>query len=180
MKLTNEDLDVLSRFKDKGCFIPSAETIDALIEASRLQASLDEAVEASRRYGYPSVSVAIDGPGYVARISDGNGTIMEAWRHDFEELVGSDEYMENPSPAAALRALTKAMSREVNPEQAEELKRAMEGTPECGQDFCDGCGDCLACYGGDQCYRTTPPDDAHIWVVYDAYLDEPYDYTRFF
>ena len=33
--------------------------------------------------------------------------------------------------------------------------------PECGVDFCDICGDCLACYGGDDCYLAE-----HRWAVY--------------
>jgi hypothetical protein len=38
-------------------------------------------------------------------------------------------------------------------------------TPKCGEDFCDSCGDCLHCYGGDTCWR----DDSgkHYWVVYE-------------
>lgn len=36
--------------------------------------------------------------------------------------------------------------------------------PECGRDFCDACGDCLACYGGDPCWpRHKGP---HLWVRY--------------
>ena len=37
--------------------------------------------------------------------------------------------------------------------------------PECGVDFCDRCGDCLACYFEDDCL-----DDkwrAHYWVEYE-------------
>jgi len=34
--------------------------------------------------------------------------------------------------------------------------------PECGEDFCDTCGDCLACYGDDPCY----PDEYHLWIKY--------------
>ncbi len=33
----------------------------------------------------------------------------------------------------------------------------------CGQTFCERCGDCLACYGGDPCYDGAFhqwPDDA--------------------
>lgn len=33
----------------------------------------------------------------------------------------------------------------------------------CGEDFCDACGDCLACYGGDVCYGQDPPGE-HVWV----------------
>lgn len=38
---------------------------------------------------------------------------------------------------------------------------------ECGHDFCDGCGDCLACYSGDWC-----PDGGHYPVVYEDALDD--------
>lgn len=38
------------------------------------------------------------------------------------------------------------------------------GDPECGEDFCDQCGDCLDCYGDDEC----PENDwgPHRWVIY--------------
>jgi len=39
--------------------------------------------------------------------------------------------------------------------------------PECGVDFCDHCGDCLHCYGGDPC-----PDGTHSWIVYEDEVDE--------
>jgi hypothetical protein len=43
----------------------------------------------------------------------------------------------------------------------------VDAKPECGVDFCDRCGDCLSCYGGDPC---CPNDDGpHRWV---KYLDE--------
>jgi hypothetical protein len=35
--------------------------------------------------------------------------------------------------------------------------------PVCGEDFCDTCGDCLACFGEDKCLFE--PDGRHIWVV---------------
>ena len=37
--------------------------------------------------------------------------------------------------------------------------------PECGLDFCDACGDCLACYGDDPC--TGADDGVHMWVYRD-------------
>ena len=42
--------------------------------------------------------------------------------------------------------------------------------PECGEDFCDDCGDCSACYE-DGC----PDNDwgDHRWVIYDGDDDEP-------
>ena len=39
--------------------------------------------------------------------------------------------------------------------------------PVCGTDFCDGCGDCLACYGSDPC-----PDGVHAWYLYADELEE--------
>jgi hypothetical protein len=39
----------------------------------------------------------------------------------------------------------------------------IDAEPECGEDFCDQCGDCLACYSGDPCYDG---GDGHTWVVY--------------
>jgi len=46
-----------------------------------------------------------------------------------------------------------------------------KGYPECGVDFCEVCGDCIACYGGDPCYTggdvedrshcEPSPDDVH-------------------
>jgi hypothetical protein len=41
--------------------------------------------------------------------------------------------------------------------------------PFCGEDFCDGCGDCLYCYGNDWC-----PNGGHTWIVYDDELEEFY------
>jgi len=42
------------------------------------------------------------------------------------------------------------------------------GEPECGEDFCDACGDCLDCYPG-QCMGDRSDDGLsteHCWVVY--------------
>lgn len=51
--------------------------------------------------------------------------------------------------------------------------------PKCGEDFCDGCGDCLHCYAGDPCYRTDPPADAHFWVVYPEQSDDGKEHVTF-
>lgn len=48
---------------------------------------------------------------------------------------------------------------EVEPDVFEEQDRE----PECGKDFCDQCGDCLWCYGGDPCW---PDDGNHSWIIY--------------
>jgi len=39
------------------------------------------------------------------------------------------------------------------------------GTPLCGEDFCDECGDCLQCYGDDPCFG-----GVHSWIIADFYL----------
>ena len=31
--------------------------------------------------------------------------------------------------------------------------------PDCGKDFCEECGDCIACYGGENCYL----GGEHLW-----------------
>lgn len=38
--------------------------------------------------------------------------------------------------------------------------------PECGVDFCDECGDCLRCYGGDPCAS----GHGHTWIYYENAL----------
>lgn len=53
------------------------------------------------------------------------------------------------------------MRCEIYDERGIELLRVEERTPECGEAFCDRCGDCLACYG-DVC-----PEGCR-WVVYEG------------
>ena len=48
------------------------------------------------------------------------------------------------------------------------LRRQEEAKPLCGEDFCDRCGDCLACYGDGACYDTGDEQGSHFWVVYDG------------
>jgi len=43
--------------------------------------------------------------------------------------------------------------------------RRRGGEPICGVDFCDRCGDCLHCYGGDPCHRNN--SGKHRWVKFD-------------
>jgi hypothetical protein len=43
--------------------------------------------------------------------------------------------------------------------------------PICGEDFCDSCGDCLACYGEDVCYATLHDDQKHLWVKLEPQED---------
>jgi hypothetical protein len=35
-----------------------------------------------------------------------------------------------------------------------------EPAPECGEDFCDTCGDCLSCFPG-ECFE----GKQHVWVI---------------
>ncbi len=53
------------------------------------------------------------------------------------------------------------MVKEIFDEKGERLIRTEEATPICQQDFCDDCGDCLSCYGEDEC-----PGGVHRWVQY--------------
>ena len=48
-----------------------------------------------------------------------------------------------------------------------EFLRVEDAEPECGVDFCDRCGDCLHCYGGDTCYGTEEYYE-HFWVAYES------------
>ncbi len=42
----------------------------------------------------------------------------------------------------------------------------VEAEPECGEDFCDRCGDCLHCYGGEACFNGGEDNGPHVWWVY--------------
>jgi len=44
------------------------------------------------------------------------------------------------------------------------LIRTEEAEPICGEDFCDSCGDCLACYGDEPCFYNAL---GHYWVKYE-------------
>ena len=44
--------------------------------------------------------------------------------------------------------------------------RRVRAVPECGEDFCEDCGDCLYCNGDDPCHA--PSDRRHRWVVCDG------------
>jgi len=54
------------------------------------------------------------------------------------------------------------MTKNVYDERGETLIRQEEAEPVCGVHFCDRCGDCLGCYGGDPCIDSGP----HFWVKY--------------
>lgn len=44
-----------------------------------------------------------------------------------------------------------------------EYEFAEAGEIQCGRDFCDACGDCLSCNGGDPCIE----GNIHRWVLYN-------------
>jgi hypothetical protein len=49
-------------------------------------------------------------------------------------------------------------------ETGDNLLRIEQRQPVCGEDFCDHCGDCLACFGGEPC---GVENATHVWVVYE-------------
>ncbi len=54
------------------------------------------------------------------------------------------------------------------------LIRVVDEVPVCGRDFCDECGDCLACNGSEPCYHDGQLGQSHFWVQYgeDAEQDD--------
>lgn len=40
---------------------------------------------------------------------------------------------------------------------------SVNATPECGEDFCERCGDCLRCFAGGDCYYNDGGE--HLWIV---------------
>lgn len=47
------------------------------------------------------------------------------------------------------------------------LLRIEEAVPGCCQDFCETCGDCLACHGNDECFDGIE----HYWAIYVEHED---------
>lgn len=47
----------------------------------------------------------------------------------------------------------------------DESVRTRAAVPRCGDDFCDRCGDCLDCYGSDEC-TDNKSNGYHAWVLY--------------
>lgn len=43
-----------------------------------------------------------------------------------------------------------------------QLLKTEKAVPVCGEHFCDNCGDCLVCYGDDECFH----GPYHRWVEY--------------
>lgn len=57
------------------------------------------------------------------------------------------------------------MKRRVYNDSGDKLLRVEEAEPECGEDFCDLCGDCLSCEGDTECLSSS--DGKHPWVIYE-------------
>jgi hypothetical protein len=56
------------------------------------------------------------------------------------------------------------MKKHVYDDKSNKLIEIVEAEPVCGEDFCDSCGDCLHCYGGDECLEGYGGE--HYWVEY--------------
>jgi hypothetical protein len=56
------------------------------------------------------------------------------------------------------------MQKHVYDEDGRKFIRTVDAVPDCGTDFCDMCGDCLSCYGGDECVCSD--DGRHLWIQY--------------
>jgi len=55
------------------------------------------------------------------------------------------------------------MKKHIYTKDGRKLIRIVESTPKCSEDFCDRCGECLACYGNeDPCVDGRD----HFWVQY--------------
>lgn len=60
--------------------------------------------------------------------------------------------------------MQRRMIKHIHPIDGGKELRAVEAVPQCGEDFCDACGDCLHCYEGDPCTETE--NGQHFWVQY--------------
>ena len=56
------------------------------------------------------------------------------------------------------------MKRHFYDRTGQRMLKTDRAIPVCGRDFCDTCGDCLACYWEDPCCGEE--GKPHFWVVY--------------
>lgn len=56
---------------------------------------------------------------------------------------------------------------QIRSELDDSLLRTENRETVCGRDFCDRCGDCLNCFGGDPCYDGSEDYGAHLFIVYE-------------
>lgn len=62
------------------------------------------------------------------------------------------------------------MKRHIYDHQGMKLLRIEEAQPRCG-DLCDRCGDCLKCFGEDECWDGDRSVPEHFWVIYETHED---------
>jgi hypothetical protein len=55
------------------------------------------------------------------------------------------------------------LKKHIYERMSNKLLRVEEAEPVCAEDFCDRCGDCLACYGAEPCIGNEPE---HYWVEF--------------
>jgi len=60
------------------------------------------------------------------------------------------------------------MTKEIWNEEGTQFIRSEEAIPICGVDFCDTCGDCLACFADSMCFE----GGSHRWVQYGENEEE--------
>ena len=84
---------------------------------------------------------------------------------DADIVIGSVQTLVNPARRAQLTDVGHIIVDECHHAIAPAYRailehyEAMERPPSCGEDFCEDCGDCIACYGGDPCRN----DQQHDW-----------------
>lgn len=64
------------------------------------------------------------------------------------------------------------MKRYVYDRQGINLLRVEEAQPTC-HDTCDRCGECLNCFGDDECWVMDQSMPEHFWVVYEDEIPHP-------
>ena len=60
------------------------------------------------------------------------------------------------------------MQRTILDSETGAVLRTEKHDPDCGEDFCDVCGDCLACYGVTPCCPDGTDRGSHSWVRYES------------
>lgn len=48
--------------------------------------------------------------------------------------------------------------------ESDEIVEETTAIPVCGNDLCEECGDCIHCFGGNECAFTK--DKQHVWMRY--------------
>ena len=71
-----------------------------------------------------------------------------------------------PAPSSSRGGKAILMQRLMYDKTGTRLIRTEEAEPKCGKDYCEDCGDCLACNAGYTCYLNDD-DGEHRWIVYE-------------